>query len=101
MKINLQDSGFQPTDSTQKTVPRASRVNLNSINYANEKQIQRLEQQNIIDGYFKIFDDSLTEIEIKNLISEKLQPSFLLPQVHNTDELSLKAKELLDFSLSA
>lgn len=101
MKINLQDSGYKLTKPIQRAESSAPKANTSSINYANEKHIQRLEHQTIIDGYFKIFNDSLTEIEIKNLISAKLQPSFLLPQVHNTDELSLKTKELLDFSLSA
>jgi hypothetical protein len=71
-----------------------------SSKYANENNIQKLDQKNIIDGYFKIFNESHTEVEIKNMIAARLQPAYQLPQVHDHKTLSLKAKELLNFSFT-
>lgn len=101
MKIQSQTSGFNFPEQTQKTVSdTSSKSTSSSSKYANENNIHKIEQKNIIDGYFKIFNESHTEVEIKNMIAARLQPAYQLPQVHDYKALSLKAKELLNFSFT-
>ena len=93
---------FQTTTSglTQGTKVTYSRTGENSARYANEKQIQALSQQNIVNNCFATFDKNYSEIEIKNLIAARLQPSYVLPELHDHKALSAKAEELLAFSLA-
>jgi len=101
MQLNIQGSVPSFPEPTKKIETETMlKANNSSNHYANVQQIQHLEQKNIVDDYFKTFDKSHTEIEIKNLIAARLQPSYQLPQIHDTKALSLKARELLDFSLS-
>ncbi len=98
MKLN----NFQAvnTDYTQTTKIKAARSQENSVRYAHEKDITTLAQQNIINNYFETFNESYSEVAIKNLISVHLQPSYTLPEVHDYKTLSTKAEELLNFSLT-
>ena len=98
MKLN----NFQAvnTDYTQTTKIKTSRSQENSVRYAQEKNITTLAQQNIVNNYFETFDESYSEIAIKNLISVYLQPAYTLPEVHDYKTLSSKAEELLNFSLT-
>ena len=100
MKIHSQAPNINLNEQTKKIEIKSSNVSNNSALYANEHNIQKLDQKNIVDDYFKTFDKSRTEVEIKNLIAARLQPSYQLPQVHDMQLLSSKAKELLNFSLA-
>ena len=101
MKLSAQVSGLNFPEQTQRTeVTVKSNTGSVSSKYANENNIQKIDQKNIIDGYFKVFDGNLIEIEIKNLIAARLQPAYKLPQVHDIKALSLKAKELLNISFT-
>jgi len=100
MKLYSQGLAISLPEQTPKVDVNISKANDHSIRYADEKQIQKLDQQNIINNYFQTFDKSHTEIEIKNLIAARLQPAYQLPQVHDTKALSLKAQELLKVSFS-
>jgi len=97
MQINFQEitSGL-----AQKTKVTYSHSGESSARYANENRIQSLSQQNIVNNYFTSFEKSHSEIQIKNLIAARLQPAYILPQLHDNQALSAKAEELLSFSLS-
>ncbi len=97
MKLNFQAVN---SDYAQKTTMKYSRSQENSARYAHEKDITTLAQQNIINNYFETFDESYSEVAIKNLISVHLQPAYTLPEVHDYKTLSTKAEELLNFSLT-
>jgi len=100
MKLHFQTSGASFPDQIPDIKIRTSRASESSVNFANERQIQKLDQQGVINDYFSIFDETHTDIEIKNLIAARLQPSYQLPQIHDMKVLSQKANELLKFSLS-
>lgn len=101
MKVQAQITGLNFTEKTQRAeIALSSKSASGSNKYAAENHIEKLEHRNIIDVYFKIFDGSHTEVEIKNMIAARLQPAYQLPQVHDTKALSLKAKELLNFSFT-
>jgi hypothetical protein len=97
MKLHFQTS---PLAYTKETNVRVSRAQENSTRYAQEKNINTLSQQNIINNYFETFDASYSEVSIKNLIAARLQPSYVLPELHDHKALSAKAEELLSFSLA-
>ena len=97
MKLNFQAVN---SDYAQKATVKYSRSQENSARYAHEKDITTLAQQNIINNYFETFDESYSEVAIKNLISVHLQPSYTLPEVHDYKTLSTKTEELLNFSLT-
>lgn len=100
MQLNFSSlSSYQP-DTTSKVQVRPSHANQRSTSFSNENKINTLEHKALVENYFKLFDENYSEVAIKNLISARLQPSSALPKVHNIEELSLKSKELLDFSLS-
>lgn len=100
MKLHFQNSTpiySLQTDNSPVTYSRASEK---ATGFAHEKEIQSLQQQNVVDEYFKLYDKSYSDVTIKNLIAARLQPSYQLPHIHDTKALLSKADELLDFSLS-
>jgi hypothetical protein len=97
MKLHFQNA---TADYLQNSSVRVSRAQENSTRYAQEKNINTLSQQNIINNYFETFDASYSEVSIKNLIAARLQPSYVLPELHDHKALSAKAEELLSFSLA-
>ena len=100
MKLNFSSAAPQYFEQTKSMPTVQSRANQHSTNFAQEKNINKLEHQNLVNNYFQIFDQSYSEVTIKNLISARLQPSIELPRVHNTEYLSSKSEELLEFSLA-
>lgn len=100
MQLNFSSTSSYHSDTTPKIQVRTSHANERSTSFSNENNLNTIEQKALVESYFKLFDENYTEVEIKNLIAARLQPSSALAQVHNTQELSLKYKELLDFSLS-
>jgi len=100
MQLSFSNTPAYHSDTSSKTQVRTSFANERSNNFSNEKHINTLDKKVLVENYFKIFDENYSEVIIKNLIALRLQPSANLPQVHNTQELALKSKELLDFSLS-
>lgn len=100
MQLNFSSTSLYHLDTTTKTQVPASHVNERSTNFSNENNLNTIEQKNLVENYFKIFDENYSEVTIKNLITARLQPTSVLPQVHNIKELSAKSEELLDFSLS-
>lgn len=100
MKLHFQNTTPPYPQQTENTVVTYSRASEKAAGFAHEKQIQSLQQQNVVDEYFKLYDQSHSDVAIKNLIAARLQPSYQLPQIHDTQALSLKADELLHFSLS-
>ncbi len=100
MKLHFQGAGIVFPEPTQKVEIDTANVSNKSARYADDKNIQSIEQQNLIDGYFKIFNETHTDLEIKNLIAARLQPSYQLPKVHDMALLSAKADQLLNFSFS-
>jgi len=97
MKLHFQNA---TADYLQNSSVRVSRAQENSTRYAQEKNINALAQQNLINDYFETFDNSYSEVTIKNLISARLQPSYQLPTVHDHKALAEKSQELLNFSLA-
>jgi len=97
MQLNFQAITSGLAQGTKVTYSRTSE---NSARYSNENSIQTLSQQNIVNNYFATFDKNYSEIEIKNLIAARLQPAYVLPELHNHKALSAKAEELLAFSLA-
>jgi len=100
MKIHFQNSAPAYSEQTKSTTVTYSRASEKAVGFAHEKQIQSLQQQNVVDEYFKLYDKSYSDVAIKNLIAVRLQPSYQLPQIHDSQLLSSKADELLNFSLS-
>ena len=100
MKVDTQISVPQYTAQSKSAPVVHSKAGVHTTSFTQENKIQKLDQINIVNNYFKIFDQNLSETAIKNLISARLQPGYQLPQVHNTQALALKAEELLDFSLA-
>ena len=100
MILNFSSTPFYLPETLQKTEVHTSYANEKSANFSNENNINKIQQKVLVDSYFKMFDNNLSDLAIKNLISERLQPAHLLAHVHNTEKLAQKSKELLDFSLS-
>lgn len=99
MKLDFQSSVSNYSEQIKNIKVTYSKAAENAIGFTQEKQINSLHEQNIVDNYFKTFDQDLSDVAIKNLISARLQPAYKLPQVHNTEALSANAQELLNFSL--
>ncbi len=100
MKINSQSTLPTYSEAPKETSIRQTKAGQNALGFAQEKNIQNINQQNIVNNYFEVFDESLSEETIKNLISARLQPAYQLPEVHDYKALSAKANELLDFSIA-
>ena len=100
MKLHFQSSALVYSEQTKDTTVTYSRASEKATGFTHEKQIQSLQQQNVVNEYFKLYDQSYSDVAIKNLIAARLQPSYQLPKIHDTQALSSKADELLNFSLS-
>ena len=100
MKLQLQNTLSTYSDVPKDTSVRQSKAGQNATGFAQEKDIQNISQQNIVNNYFEVFDKSFSDVTIKNLISARLQPAYQLPEVHDFKTLSAKANELLDFSIA-
>ncbi len=100
MKINNQTTVPTYSESPVDTSLKQSNASQNAAGFAQEKNIKNINQQNIVNNYFEVFDQSFTEETIKNLISARLQPAYQLPEVHDFKALSAKANHLLDFSIA-
>jgi len=100
MKLHFQNSVPVYSEQTKSTTVTYSRASEKAVGFAHEKQIQNLQHQNVVDEYFKLFDQNYSDVTIKNLIAVRLPPSYQLPQIHDYQLLSSKADELLNFSLS-
>jgi len=100
MKLHFQSSAAAYSEQTKNTTVTYSRASEKAAGFSHEKQIQSLQQQNVVDEYFKLYDQSYSDVAIKNLIAARLQPSYQLPHIHDTQVLSSKVDELLNFSLS-
>jgi hypothetical protein len=100
MKLHFQSSAPVYSEQTRDTTVTYSRASEKATGFTHEKQIQSLQQQNVVNEYFKLYDQSYSDVAIKNLIAARLQPSYQLPQIHDTQALTSKADELLNFSLS-
>jgi len=100
MKLHFQNAAPVYTEQMKNTTTTYSRASKKATGFAQEKEIQSLQQQNVVDEYFKLYDQSYSDVTIKNLIAARLQPSYQLPSIHDTKALLSKADELLDFSTS-
>lgn len=100
MKLNLQSPATVYPEQAKNTAVTFSRASERAAGFTHEKQIQSLQQKNVVDEYFKLYDENYSEVAIKNLIAARLQPSYQLPKVHDTNALLSKADMLLNFSLS-
>ncbi len=100
MKLQLQNTLSTYSDTSKETSVRQSNAGQNAAGFSQEKNIQNVSQQNIVNNYFEVFDQSFSDVTIKNLISARLQPAYQLPEVHDHKALSAKANELLDFSIA-
>ena len=100
MTLNFSSTPFYLPEVLQKTEVHTSYANEKSTSFSNENKISKIQQKALVDSYFKLFDNKLSDLAIKNLISERLQPAHLLAHVHNTQKLAQVSKELLDFSLT-
>ncbi|MFC2073693.1 hypothetical protein ACFLR3_00430 [Campylobacterota bacterium] len=100
MKLQLQNTLSTYSDTSKETSVRQSKAGQNATGFSEEKNIQNVSQQNIVNNYFEVFDQSFSDVMIKNLILARLQPAYQLPEVHNFKALSAKANELLDFSIA-
>ena len=100
MQLNFQNTLPDLSQKVQNTPVQTRHSSAESINFAQEKNIQKIEQQNLVNGYFKLFGENHSDVAIKNLISARLQPAYVLPEIHDTQALSDKAAELLDFSIA-
>jgi hypothetical protein len=100
MKLDFQSSVSNYSEQVKNIRVTYSKASENAIGFTQEKKINHLHEQNMVDSYFKIFDQNLTDTAIKNLISERLQPSYKLPEVHNMENLLAKANDLLNFSIT-
>lgn len=100
MKLHFTNTVPAYSEQTKNTTVTYSRSSEKATGFANEKKIQNLQQQNVVDEYFKLYDQNYSDVAIKNLIAARLQPSYQLPKIHDTQALSSKVDELLDFSLS-
>ena len=100
MKLHTQNILPTYSEPSQKSELRQSRASENALGFTQEKKIQSLDQMNIVNNYFEVFDQSFSDITIKNLISARLQPAYQLPEIHDFKQLSSKANELLDFSIA-
>lgn len=101
MKLHFQNAAPVYSEQMKNTTVTYSRASEKATGFAHEKEIQSLQQKNVVDEYFKLFDQSYSDVAIKNLIAARLQPSYKLPDIHDTKALLSKADELLDFSMSA
>lgn len=99
MRLDFQSSASPYSEQAKNIKVTYSKASENALGFTQEKKINHLHEQNMVDSYFKIFEQNLTDTAIKNLISARLQPSYKLPEVHNMENLSAKANELLSFSL--
>jgi len=100
MQLSFSNTSSFHSNTSPKIQAKVSYANEHSTSFQNENDINTIEKKNLVDNYFKIFDESYSEVTIKNLITARLQASTTLPKVHNTQEISFKSKELLDFTLS-
>lgn len=101
MQLDFSSTTSYPIEMTSKAEVKTSHAHDRSTSFTNEKKIDSIEQRLVVDTYFKVFEKEYSELAIKNLIAARLQPSSALANIHNNQELSLKSKELLDFSLIA
>jgi len=99
MKLNFSSTPNYLPEVLRKTEVQTSYANEKSTTFTNQNKISRVQEQALVNSYFKLFDADLSDLAIKNLISERLQPAHLLAHVHNTEKLAQSSKELLDFSL--
>lgn len=100
MKLDFQSSVSNYSEQVKNIRVTYSKASESAIGFTQEKKISHLHEQNMVDSYFKIFDQNLTDTAIKNLISARLQPSYKLPEVHKMENLLAKADDLLNFSLA-
>lgn len=100
MKIHGQNTLPTYSEAPKDTSVRQSKAGQNAVDFAQEKNIQNVSQQNIVNNYFEVFDQNFSDVTIKNLISARLQPAYQLPEIHDFKALSAKADELLDFSIA-
>ncbi len=100
MKLQLQNTLPTYAESSQKSETHQSKATQNAVGFAQEKNIQNIAEKNIVNNYFEVFDESLSDVAIKNLISARLQPAYQLPVIHDFKALSAKANKLLDFSIA-
>ncbi len=100
MKLHFQNSTSTYSPKTEHSTVSYSRASEKAVGFAHEKEIQSLQQQNVIDEYFKLYDQNYSDVAIKNLIAARLQPSYQLPQIHDAQTLASKTDKLLTFSLS-
>ncbi len=100
MKLNFQSLASNYSEQVKNIHVTYSKASENAIGFSQEKNINNLHEQNMVNNYFKIFDQNLSDTAIKNLISARLQPSSALPEVHKMENLSAKAHDLLSFSLT-
>ncbi len=100
MKIHSQTTVPTYSETPVDTSVKQSKASQNAQGFVQEKNIQNINEQNIVNNYFEVFDQSFSDVTIKNLISARLQPAYQLPEVHDFKTLSAKANELLDFSIA-
>ena len=100
MKLQLQNTLSTYSDTPKETSVRQSKAGQSAAGFTQEKNIQNLSQQNIVNNYFEVFDQNFSDVTIKNLISARLQPAYQLPEIHDFKALSAKANEFLDFSIA-
>lgn len=100
MKLNFSSVPSYLPKALQKTEVHTSHANEKSTSFSNENKINQIQEKALVNSYFELFDKNLSDVTIKNLISARLQPTHLLSQVHDTQKLAQKSKELLDFSLT-
>lgn len=100
MKVQSQNTLTTYSEAPKDTSVRQSKAGQSAVGFAQEKNIQNISQQNIVNSYFEVFDEGYSDLTIKNLISARLQPAYQLPKVHDFEALSAKANGLLDFSIA-
>lgn len=89
---------LKPSFQSTKLTMNSSRES--SLQYTNANDIKRIDLQNIVHSYFEVLNEGYTEVEIKHLIAARLQPTFELPSIHDTQSLSQRAKALLSYSIN-
>lgn len=100
MKVHSQNTLSTYSEAPKDTSVQQSKAAQNAAGFSQQKNIQNLSQQNIVNNYFEVFDEGYSDLTIKNLISARLQPAYQLPEIHDFKALSAKANELLDFSIA-
>ncbi len=100
MKLESQSFLYDTAYKYEQADIKTSKAAVNSRNFSDVNKIDDISDQNVVSAYFDLFDESFSELTIKNLLNQRLQPAYLLPKVHNTDLLAAKANELLNFSVA-